>query len=54
MMDDFCMGGRNLNNIRYADNTVLIAASAEKLQDLVNAVNVASEEKRLRIIKEKT
>ena len=45
MRDGFSVGGRNLNNIRYADETVLIADSAEKLQELVSAVNVVSEEK---------
>ena len=45
MMDSFSVGRRHLNNIRYADDTVLIADSAEKLHELVSAVNVASEEK---------
>ena len=54
MMDGFSVGGRNLNNVRYADDTVIIADSAEKLQELVNAVNEASEEKGLRINRAKT
>ena len=54
MMDGFSVGGRNLTNIRYADDTVLIAASVEQLQELVTAVNAASEEKGLKINREKT
>ena len=54
MMDGFSVGGRNLTNIRYADDTVLIAASVEQLQELVSAVNAASEEKGLKINREKT
>ena len=54
MTDGFSVGGRNLNNIKYADNAVLIADSAEKFQELVSAVNAASEEKGLRINREKT
>ena len=45
MMDGFSLGGRNLNNVRYANDTVLIAYVAEKLQVLVSAVYDASEEK---------
>ena len=48
------MGGRNINNIRYADDTVLIADSEEKLQNLVDIVNEASEAKGLRINIKKT
>lgn len=33
------MGGTNITNIRYADDTVLMANDAEKLQILVNEVN---------------
>ena len=50
----FKIGGRNLNNIRYADDTVLIADSEQKLQDLVDAANTASEEKGLKINESKT
>ena len=53
-MGGFSVGGRNLNNVRYADDTVMVADSAEKLQELVNAVNEASEEKGLRINRAKT
>ena len=50
----FQIGGRNPNNIRYADDAVLIADSEQKLQDLVDAANTASEEKGLKINKSKT
>ena len=53
-MEGFSIGGRNVNNIRYADDTVLVADSAEKLQALVSEVNRASEEKGLKINREKT
>ena len=32
------VGGVNLNNIRYADDTVLIADTEEKLQELVETL----------------
>ena len=53
-MEGLKVGGVNINNIRYADDTVLIADSEEKLQNLVNAVNRKSEEYGLRINKKKT
>ena len=34
----FVIGGHNLNNIRFADDSVIIAASKEKLQVLLNKV----------------
>ncbi|XP_047482487.1 uncharacterized protein LOC125034631 [Penaeus chinensis] len=46
-MRGFAIGGHNMNNLRYADDTVLISESAEKLQELLekfhltrNAVSV--------------
>ena len=53
-MEGFSIGGRNINNIRYADDTVLVADSVEKLQALVSEVSRASEVKGLKINKEKT
>ncbi|KAG1671228.1 Sodium/potassium/calcium exchanger 5 [Nymphon striatum] len=38
-MKGIVVGGVNINNLRYADNTVLIADSAAQLQELINAVN---------------
>ena len=54
MIDGFSVGGRNQNNIRYADDTVLIEAAEENLQELVIAMNMASEAKGLRTKREKT
>ena len=48
------VGGKNINNIRYADDTVLIADSEEKLQRLVERVDAAGEEMGLRINRKKT
>ena len=53
-IEGFSIGGRNLNNVRYADDTVLIADSVEKLQELVSVVKAASEDKGLKINIEKT
>ena len=38
-MEGINIGGTNINNIRYADDTVLIADTEEKLQGLVNKLN---------------
>jgi hypothetical protein len=38
----FRLGGRLINNLRYADDVVLIATSEEDLQELVNRVTEAS------------
>ena len=40
-LDGVRVGGVNVNNIRYADDTVLIADSEEKLQQLVETLNEA-------------
>ena len=42
-------GGHNINNIRYADDTVLTADSEEKLQELLNKVEEESENKGLEL-----
>ena len=39
------VGGNNINNLRYADDTVLIADSEEKLQNILTTVTVESENK---------
>ena len=36
------LGGRNYNNLRYADDTALIADSEEKLQELLDTAAVES------------
>src|SRR5215469_16178869 len=48
------LNGYNINNIRYADDTVLVADSEEKLQGLLNVLNEVSERKGLKINKSKT
>ena len=53
-LDGIKFGGRNLNNIRYADDTVLIADSEEKLQCLVQALVTASGERGLKLNTSKT
>ena len=48
------VGGQNVNNIRYADDTVLIADSEDGLRHLLQVVKDASEEKGLSINVAKT
>jgi len=48
------VGGHNINNLRYADDTVLIADSEEKLQDILQTVTQASENKGLQLNAKKT
>ena len=47
------IGGRNISNIRYADDMVIIANSKEKLQSPVNRLYDECREKGLRINKSK-
>ena len=46
--------GCNINNLRYADDIVLIADSREKLQEILDIVNRHSEAKGLSINLKKT
>ena len=48
------IGGQNINNIRYADNTVLVADSEEKLQVMLDRVKQENERKGLNINVKKT
>lgn len=48
------IGGRNINNIRYADDTVLIADTKQKLQLMLDTVKEESESKGLTINIRKT
>ena len=50
----FVIGGFNMNNIRYADDTTLIADTPQKLQKIVNIVKEESERKGLSINRKKT
>ena len=45
MMNGFSIGRRNINNIRNADDTVLVVHSVNKLQANLSALIVAGEEK---------
>ena len=45
--DGFRIGGTVVNNLRYADDTVIIVESEEHLQRLINVVVTKSEEKGL-------
>ena len=53
-MEGIKVGGVNLNNIRYADDTVLVADTPEKLQALLNVVKRESERMGLNINIKKT
>ena len=43
------VGDKNLSNLRYADDTVLIADSEEKLQNILSTVTVERKNKGLRL-----
>ena len=53
-MDGFKIGGVNITNVRYADDTVVISDSEEKLQNLMNVVVAESEKKGLLINRKKS
>ena len=49
------IGGRNINNLRYADDTTVMAESEEELNSLLMRVKEAVERASLRLnIKKKT
>ena len=48
------VGGHNINNLRYADDTVLIADSEDKLQRILTTVAEESEKKGLQLNAKKT
>ena len=52
--EGFKVGGVNINNICFADDTVIIADSQEKLQHILDTINQKSEELGLRINISKT
>ena len=43
------IAGRNINNLRYADDTILTAESAEELKSLLMKVKVESEKVGLKL-----
>ena len=48
------IAGRNINNLRYADNTPLMAESVEELKSLLMKVRVESEKVSLKLNIQKT
>ena len=48
------MAGRNINNLRYADNTTLMAKHDEELKSLLMKVKEESEKVGLKLNIEKT
>ena len=48
------IAGRNINNLRYADNTTLMAESDEKLKSLLRKVKEESENVGLKLNVQKT
>ena len=48
------IAGRNINNLRYADDTTLMAESEEELKSLLRKVKVESEKVGLRLSTQKT
>jgi len=48
------VGGTNINNLRYADDTVLVADSDVKLQNLINIVNERSKHFGMELNEKKT
>ena len=48
------IAGRNINNLRYADDTTLMAESKEKLKSLLMKVKEESEKASLRLNIQKT
>ena len=53
-LDGIHIGGININNILYADDTTLIADSEAKLQNLLNAVVMESGQNGLSINRQKS
>ena len=48
------IAGRNINNLRYADDTTLVAESAEELKSLLMKVTEESEKAGLKLNIQKT
>ena len=48
------VGGHNINNLRYADDTVLISENEKDLQQLLNIVESKSKEKGMELNSKKT
>ena len=52
--DGICIGGRLLNNLRYADDTTLAANSKDSLLNMLEKIRVASEKAGLYLNVKKT
>ena len=52
--DGFKIAGRNINNLRYADDTTLLAESEEELKSLLMKVKEESEKAGLKLNIQKT
>ena len=48
-MEGFRIGGTVVNNLRYTDDTVIVAESEEQLQRLINVVVAKRKEKGLHL-----
>ena len=46
-MDGLILGGKNVNNIRYADDTAIDAVSEEQLENLITLI--ADESRKFRL-----
>ena len=53
-LDEIKIAGRNINNLRYADNTTLMAESEEELKSLLMKVKEESEKVGLKLNIQKT
>ena len=53
-LDEAQAGGKNVNNLRYADNTTLMAESEEELKSLLMKVKEESEKAGLKLIIQRT
>ena len=53
-MKGVIVGGRNINNLRYADDTVLLAESEENLQEIMDEVNTAGKKFNMKMNAKKT
>ena len=53
-MPGITIHGQNINNLRYADDTALIADSHDKLQEIVSAVKIESSKAGLEMNVKKT
>ena len=53
-LNGFIISGHNVTNLRYADDTMLIADSEEKIQALLDRVTVESEKMGLTLNQKKT